>query len=150
MLGYKTGCTVIICCLFFSTGFNWDQIVSETSSLVPQGSFHPQKISPTYMCTKLYLYSIYQSFFVNIYVFYPQVQMFFKSIKEQALQLRATQLALDNMQKNIRWYETNIDTLRTWLDGQMNWSQGGQTLRVWGCFFNLRNHVLNSCIDIKQ
>lgn len=72
------------------------------------------------MCTKLYLYSIYQSFFVNIYVFYPQVQMFFKSIKEQALQLRATQLALDNMQKNIRWYETNIDTLRTWLDGQMN------------------------------
>ncbi|CAG07852.1 unnamed protein product, partial [Tetraodon nigroviridis] len=48
------------------------------------------------------------------------VQMFFESIKEQALQLRATQLALDNMQKNIRWYETNIETLRTWLDQQKN------------------------------
>lgn len=55
-----------------------------------------------------------------MYVFYPQVQMFFKSIKEQALQLSATQLALDNMQKNIRWYEMNIETLRTWLDEQMN------------------------------
>lgn len=106
---------------FFSTGFNWDQVVLETSSLVPQGTFHLQKILPTYMCTKLYSYSIYQSFFiVNIYAFYPQVQMFFKSIKEQALQLRATQLALDNMQKNIRWYETNIETLRTWLDEKMN------------------------------
>lgn len=75
-----------------------------------------------------------------MYVFYPQVQMFFKSIKEQALQLTATQLALDNMQKNIRWYEMNIETLRTWLDEQMNWSQGthitsGLTLQKhWGVF----------------
>lgn len=66
--------------------------------------------------------------------------MFFKSIKEQALQLRATQVALDNMQKNIRWYETNIETLRTWLDEKMNWSQGGHiaaalTLhKLWGFF----------------
>lgn len=57
---------------------------------------------------------------ISIYVFNPQVQNFFKSIKEQALQLTATQLALDNMQKNIRWYETNIETLRTWLDEQTN------------------------------
>lgn len=108
---------------FFLTGFNWDQVVLETSSLVPQGNFHLQKIFPTYIYALNYTH-IYQSFFdlffVNMYVFYPQVQMFFKSIKEQAAQLRATQLALDNMQKNIRWYETNIETLRTWLDEQMN------------------------------
>lgn len=55
-----------------------------------------------------------------LYVFCPQVQSFFKSIKEQALQLRATQLALDNLQKNIRWCERNIETLRNWLDQQMN------------------------------
>lgn len=44
------------------------------------------------------------------------VRSFFESIKEQALQLRATQLALDLVQKNIRWFKRNEETLRNWLD----------------------------------
>ncbi|XP_075871276.1 endoplasmic reticulum aminopeptidase 2 [Nelusetta ayraudi] len=44
------------------------------------------------------------------------VQSFFESIKEQALQLRATQLALDLVQKNVRWFKRNEETLRNWLD----------------------------------
>lgn len=52
-------------------------------------------------------------------VFDPQVQLFFESIKEQALQLSATQLALDNLKKNIRWYQRNKETLRKWLDEQI-------------------------------
>lgn len=44
------------------------------------------------------------------------VRSFFESIKEQALQLRATQLALDLVQKNIRWFKRNGETLRNWLD----------------------------------
>ncbi|XP_073321593.1 endoplasmic reticulum aminopeptidase 2 [Pagrus major] len=47
------------------------------------------------------------------------VQLFFESIKEQALQLRATQVALDNVQKNVRWFQRNLETLRGWLNKQM-------------------------------
>lgn len=91
-----------------------------------------------------------------MYVFYPQVQMFFTSIKEQALQLAATQLALDNMQKNILWYKMNIETLRTWLDEQMNWSQGshitsGLTLQKhWGVFFLKKSRFKGLCNYIKE
>lgn len=49
----------------------------------------------------------------------PQVQLFFESIKEQASQLRATQVALDNVQKNVLWVQRNLGTLRNWLDEQM-------------------------------
>ncbi|MEQ2161446.1 hypothetical protein GOODEAATRI_009658 [Goodea atripinnis] len=48
-----------------------------------------------------------------------EVQQFFESIKEQASQLRATQIALDNLQKNIRWVQRNLETLRNWLNEQM-------------------------------
>ncbi|XP_003975193.2 endoplasmic reticulum aminopeptidase 2 [Takifugu rubripes] len=48
------------------------------------------------------------------------VQLFFESIKDQANQLSATQLALDNLEKNIRWCERNLETLRAWLDEQRN------------------------------
>ncbi|KAM9359901.1 endoplasmic reticulum aminopeptidase 2 isoform 1-T2 [Symphorus nematophorus] len=47
------------------------------------------------------------------------VQLFFESIKEQALQLRATQVALDNVQKNVRWFQRNLEPLRNWLNQQM-------------------------------
>uniref|UniRef100_A0A671VTK6 Aminopeptidase n=1 Tax=Sparus aurata TaxID=8175 RepID=A0A671VTK6_SPAAU len=47
------------------------------------------------------------------------VQLFFESIREQALQLRATQVALDNVQKNVRWFQRNLETLREWLNKQM-------------------------------
>uniref|UniRef100_A0A667YCK6 Aminopeptidase n=1 Tax=Myripristis murdjan TaxID=586833 RepID=A0A667YCK6_9TELE len=47
------------------------------------------------------------------------VQLFFESIKEQASQLRATQVALDNVQKNVLWVQRNLGTLRNWLDEQM-------------------------------
>uniref|UniRef100_A0A671VX51 Aminopeptidase n=1 Tax=Sparus aurata TaxID=8175 RepID=A0A671VX51_SPAAU len=45
--------------------------------------------------------------------------LFFESIREQALQLRATQVALDNVQKNVRWFQRNLETLREWLNKQM-------------------------------
>uniref|UniRef100_A0A3B3H2I0 Aminopeptidase n=1 Tax=Oryzias latipes TaxID=8090 RepID=A0A3B3H2I0_ORYLA len=48
-----------------------------------------------------------------------EVQLFFESIKEQASQLRATQIALDNMKKNIRWIQRNLETLRKWLNEQI-------------------------------
>ncbi|XP_067838981.1 endoplasmic reticulum aminopeptidase 2 [Heptranchias perlo] len=44
-----------------------------------------------------------------------EVEMFFDSIKEQTFQLRSTQLALETIQKNIRWLERNLDILRSWL-----------------------------------
>lgn len=55
---------------------------------------------------------------VNVkgYVFDPQVQSFFESIKEQASQLRASQVALDNVQKNVRWFQRNLETMRNWLN----------------------------------
>lgn len=43
------------------------------------------------------------------------MELFFESIREQASQLRATQVALDNVRKNIRWMQRNRDTLRSWL-----------------------------------
>uniref|UniRef100_A0A8D3DQ48 Aminopeptidase n=1 Tax=Scophthalmus maximus TaxID=52904 RepID=A0A8D3DQ48_SCOMX len=46
------------------------------------------------------------------------VQSFFESIKEQASQLRATQVALDNVQKNVRWSQRNLEPLRIWLNEQ--------------------------------
>ncbi|XP_071381754.1 endoplasmic reticulum aminopeptidase 2 [Centroberyx affinis] len=49
-----------------------------------------------------------------------EVQLFFQSIKEQASQLRATQVALDNVQKNVLWVQRNLGTLRNWLNEQMN------------------------------
>uniref|UniRef100_UPI003AAACCD0 endoplasmic reticulum aminopeptidase 2 isoform X1 n=1 Tax=Centroberyx gerrardi TaxID=166262 RepID=UPI003AAACCD0 len=49
-----------------------------------------------------------------------EVQLFFQSIKEQASQLRATQVALDNVQKNVLWVQRNLGTLRDWLNEQMN------------------------------
>uniref|UniRef100_A0A8D0AKA3 Aminopeptidase n=1 Tax=Sander lucioperca TaxID=283035 RepID=A0A8D0AKA3_SANLU len=48
-----------------------------------------------------------------------EVNLFFESIKEQASQLRATQVALDNVQKNVRWFERNLENLRNWLNKQM-------------------------------
>lgn len=45
-----------------------------------------------------------------------EVQLFFESIKEQSSQLRAAQVALENVQKNVRWFQRNIETLREWLN----------------------------------
>uniref|UniRef100_A0AAQ4S5Q5 Aminopeptidase n=1 Tax=Gasterosteus aculeatus aculeatus TaxID=481459 RepID=A0AAQ4S5Q5_GASAC len=45
-----------------------------------------------------------------------EVQSFFESIKEQASQLRASQVALDNVQKNVRWFQRNLETMRNWLN----------------------------------
>lgn len=50
---------------------------------------------------------------------FTEVQMFFESIKEHASQLRATQVALDNVQKNVRWVQRNLETLRNWLNKKM-------------------------------
>ncbi|XP_047447734.1 endoplasmic reticulum aminopeptidase 2 [Mugil cephalus] len=47
-----------------------------------------------------------------------EVQLFFESIKEQSSQLRVTQMALDNVQKNVRWIQRNLETLRKWVNEQ--------------------------------
>uniref|UniRef100_A0A672I739 Aminopeptidase n=1 Tax=Salarias fasciatus TaxID=181472 RepID=A0A672I739_SALFA len=44
-----------------------------------------------------------------------EVKLFFESIKEQASQLRATQIALDNLKKNVRWVQRNLGVLRSFL-----------------------------------
>lgn len=49
-----------------------------------------------------------------------QMESFFESIKEQASQLRATQVALDNVKKNILWVQRNLATLRNWLEKQIH------------------------------
>ncbi|XP_063051183.1 endoplasmic reticulum aminopeptidase 2 isoform X2 [Engraulis encrasicolus] len=43
------------------------------------------------------------------------IKAFFESIKEQSSQLRVTQVAIENVEKNIMWLEKNVDTLRNWL-----------------------------------
>lgn len=48
-----------------------------------------------------------------------QMQLFFESIKEQISELRAVQIALDNVQKNICWMQRNLEPLRNWLNEQM-------------------------------
>uniref|UniRef100_A0AAZ3R4K0 Aminopeptidase n=1 Tax=Oncorhynchus tshawytscha TaxID=74940 RepID=A0AAZ3R4K0_ONCTS len=50
----------------------------------------------------------------------PQVRVFFESIHEQASQLRVTEVAMDNIQKNILWLQRNLGTLRSWLDQQID------------------------------
>lgn len=50
----------------------------------------------------------------------PQVRVFFESIHEQASQLRVTEVAMDNVQKNILWLQRNLGTLRSWLDQQID------------------------------
>ncbi|XP_064412808.1 endoplasmic reticulum aminopeptidase 2 isoform X2 [Latimeria chalumnae] len=44
-----------------------------------------------------------------------QVEIFFESIRDQGTQLRITQVVLESIQKNIRWMERNLKTLRAWL-----------------------------------
>ncbi|XP_074525912.1 endoplasmic reticulum aminopeptidase 2 [Halichoeres trimaculatus] len=48
-----------------------------------------------------------------------EVQLFFDSIKEQTSQLRATKIALENLEKNVRWVQRNLEPLRLWLKEQM-------------------------------
>uniref|UniRef100_A0A665WWV9 Aminopeptidase n=1 Tax=Echeneis naucrates TaxID=173247 RepID=A0A665WWV9_ECHNA len=48
-----------------------------------------------------------------------EVQLFFESIKEQSSQLRATQVALDNVRKNVRWFQRNLEPLRDWVNDQL-------------------------------
>ncbi|KFV74064.1 Endoplasmic reticulum aminopeptidase 2, partial [Struthio camelus australis] len=44
-----------------------------------------------------------------------EVKLFFQSVKEEVSQLRAPQIALENIEKNIRWLERNVAVLRKWL-----------------------------------
>lgn len=49
-----------------------------------------------------------------------EMQLFFKSIKEEEAELTVTQVALDNVQKNVLWMQRNLGTLRRWLDKHVN------------------------------
>ncbi|XP_030647271.1 endoplasmic reticulum aminopeptidase 2 [Chanos chanos] len=48
-----------------------------------------------------------------------EIKAFFESIREQSSQLRATQVALENVEKNIQWLERNLETMRTWLQTRL-------------------------------
>ncbi|XP_062873522.1 endoplasmic reticulum aminopeptidase 2 [Trichomycterus rosablanca] len=48
------------------------------------------------------------------------IKDFFDSIREQSSQLRVTQLAVENVEKNILWLERNLETMRTWLQKRLN------------------------------
>ncbi|XP_061673781.1 endoplasmic reticulum aminopeptidase 2 [Syngnathoides biaculeatus] len=43
---------------------------------------------------------------------YSEVKLFFESIREHASQIKAPELALDNLQKNIRWIQRNLEMLK--------------------------------------
>ncbi|XP_067294258.1 endoplasmic reticulum aminopeptidase 2 [Pseudorasbora parva] len=49
-----------------------------------------------------------------------EVEAFFKSISEQVSQLRVTQVATENVEKNIVWLRRNLETMRTWLQQRLN------------------------------
>ena len=115
----------------------WTQILTKTLLIVLSCKIvwhRPKKIHPLTQTQTQQLRNMWIKFFwpniqsyacffvfVNVPVFHSQVQMFFNSIKEQASQLRATQVALDNLQKNVRWCQRNLETLRNWLTKQMKW-----------------------------
>ncbi|XP_038621870.1 endoplasmic reticulum aminopeptidase 2-like [Tachyglossus aculeatus] len=44
-----------------------------------------------------------------------EVKQFFEVMKEQASQLLATRTVLENIKKNIKWLERNLDPLKQWL-----------------------------------
>uniref|UniRef100_A0A7M4EAF3 Aminopeptidase n=1 Tax=Crocodylus porosus TaxID=8502 RepID=A0A7M4EAF3_CROPO len=44
-----------------------------------------------------------------------EVKFFFASKQEEISQLRAPQIALENIEKNIKWLERNLDILRKWI-----------------------------------
>ncbi|XP_019722472.1 endoplasmic reticulum aminopeptidase 2 [Hippocampus comes] len=46
---------------------------------------------------------------------YTEVKMFFESIREHASEVRSPQFALDNLQKNVRWMQRNLETLKNCL-----------------------------------
>uniref|UniRef100_A0A8B9I1H5 Aminopeptidase n=1 Tax=Astyanax mexicanus TaxID=7994 RepID=A0A8B9I1H5_ASTMX len=48
------------------------------------------------------------------------IKEFFESIRDQTSQLRVTQVAVENVEKNILWLERNLETLRTWLQQRLN------------------------------
>ncbi|ROL42500.1 Endoplasmic reticulum aminopeptidase 2 [Anabarilius grahami] len=49
-----------------------------------------------------------------------EVEAFFKSITEQVSQLRVTQVAIENVEKNIMWLRRNLETMRNWLQQRLN------------------------------
>ncbi|TSM85984.1 Endoplasmic reticulum aminopeptidase 2 [Bagarius yarrelli] len=48
------------------------------------------------------------------------IKDFFTSIHDQSSQLRVTQLAVENVEKNIQWLERNLQTLRIWLQKRLD------------------------------
>uniref|UniRef100_A0A674CI77 Aminopeptidase n=1 Tax=Salmo trutta TaxID=8032 RepID=A0A674CI77_SALTR len=64
-----------------------------------------------------------------------EVRVFFESIHEQASQLRVTQVAMDNIQKNILWMQRNLGTLRSWLNQQTEERKGEGGRGI--CYLNL-------------
>nr|XP_048706529.1 endoplasmic reticulum aminopeptidase 2-like isoform X2 [Caretta caretta] len=44
-----------------------------------------------------------------------EVKLFFESVKEKVSQLRAPQIAVENIEKNIKWLDRNLVTLTKWI-----------------------------------
>nr|XP_061803918.1 endoplasmic reticulum aminopeptidase 2-like [Nerophis lumbriciformis] len=51
---------------------------------------------------------------------YTEVKLFFESIKEHASQFKGPQLALENLQKNVRWMQRNLETLKNCVSEKYN------------------------------
>ncbi|KAJ8285501.1 hypothetical protein GJAV_G00027530 [Gymnothorax javanicus] len=49
-----------------------------------------------------------------------EITDFFESIREQSSQLRVTQVAVENVQKNIMWLERNLEPLQMWLQKNLS------------------------------
>ncbi|KAI1900319.1 hypothetical protein AGOR_G00048750 [Albula goreensis] len=49
-----------------------------------------------------------------------EIKAFFDSIRDQSSQLRATQVAVENVEKNILWLERNLEPLRMWLQTHLH------------------------------
>lgn len=49
-----------------------------------------------------------------------EVKDFFRSVAEQVSQLRVTQVATENVEKNILWLTRNLETMRSWLQKRLN------------------------------
>uniref|UniRef100_A0A4W4FRU3 Aminopeptidase n=1 Tax=Electrophorus electricus TaxID=8005 RepID=A0A4W4FRU3_ELEEL len=78
---------------------NWDKLTQK----FPVGSFALQSIiasTTSQFSRKLQL---------------EEVQSFFGSLKERGSQMRSVQEAIENIELNIRWMESNLATLRKWL-----------------------------------
>lgn len=63
---------------------------------------------------------VFYRYSFSISSFNLKVKDFFRSVAEQVSQLRVTQVATENVEKNILWLTRNLETMRSWLKKRLN------------------------------